>query len=148
VAWADAWGRADSDAGVTWADPAAVHSGDGGFACAVSGDEARSRCAEFGGEVVRRRRGRPRKAGRRKRSGDLVVRPDKPAAIAATMPHRRALGEKAVDQLAESELGRLALRGEAGAGDRRGGLCAALAGVHREPLCSQSPCSRAGANSG
>ena len=36
----------------------------------------------------------------------------KPAAIAATMPHRRALGEKAVDQLAESELGRLALRGE------------------------------------
>ena len=36
------------------------------------------------------------------------------------MPHRRALGEKAVDQLAESELGRLALRGEAGAGDRRG----------------------------
>ena len=28
------------------------------------------------------------------------------------MPHRRALGEKAVDQLAESELGRLALRGE------------------------------------
>jgi hypothetical protein len=59
-----------------------------------------------------RRRGRPRKAGRRKRSGDLVVRPDKPAAIAATMPHRRALGEKAVDQLAESELGRLALRGE------------------------------------
>ena len=97
---------------------------------------------------MRRRRGRPRKAGRRKRSGDLAVRPDKPAAIAATMPHRRALGEKAVDQLAESELGRLALRGEAGAGDRRGGLCAALAGVHREPLCSQSPCSRAGANSG
>ena len=42
------------------------------------------------------------------RSGDLVVRPDKPAAIAATMPHRCALGEKTVDQLAESELGRLA----------------------------------------
>ena len=86
---------------------------------------------------------RPRKAGRRKRSGDLVVRPDKPAAIAATMPHPRALGKKAVDQFAESELGRLALRGElepvlATAG---GGLCAALAGVHREPLCSQSPCS-------
>ena len=80
---------------------------------------------------------------RRKRSGDLVVRPDKPAAIAATMPHPRALGKKAVDQFAESELGRLALRGElepvlATAG---GGLCAALAGVHREPLCSQSPCS-------
>ena len=56
---------------------------------------------------MRRPRGRPRKAGRRKRSGDLVVRP----AIAAPMPHRRALGEKAVE-LAESELGRLALRGE------------------------------------
>ena len=70
---------------------------------------------------MRRRRGRPRKAGRRKRSGDLVVRPDKPAAIAATMPHRRALGEKAVDQLAESKLGRLALRrARAGAGDRPG----------------------------
>ena len=48
-----------------------------------------------------------------------------------------SLGEKAVDQLAESELGRLALRGELEPvpGDRRGGLCAALAGVHREPLC-------------
>jgi hypothetical protein len=56
-------------------------------------------------------------------------------AAQALMPHRRALGEKAVDQLAESELGRLALRTRARAGDRRGGLCAALAGVHREPLC-------------
>jgi len=54
----------------------------------------------------------------------------------------RGWGRKAVDQLAESELGRLALRrARAGAGDRRGGLCAALAGVHREPLRSQSPCS-------
>jgi hypothetical protein len=35
-----------------------------------------------------------------------------PAQIAARMPHRRASEEKAVDQLAESELGRLALRGE------------------------------------
>ena len=95
----------------------------------VSGNEAWEGCAKFGGEVVRRPRGRPRKVGRRKRSGDLVVRPDKPAAIAATIPHRHALGEKAVDQLAESELGRLALRrARAGAGDRRGGLCAALAG--------------------
>jgi len=81
------------------------------------------------------------KAGHRHRSGDLVKAPkESPAAMAATMPHRRALGEKAVDQLAESELGRLALRrARAGAGDRRGGLCAALAGVHRafvlpEPL--------------
>ena len=112
-----------------------MHSGDGVIACAVSGDEAWEGCAEFGGEVMRRRRGRPRKAGHRKRSGDLVVRPDKPAAIAATVPHRRALGEKAVDQLAESELGRLALawRARAGAGDRRGGLRA---------------CSAPGANSG
>jgi hypothetical protein len=61
---------------------------------AVSGNEAWEGCAEFGGEVVRRPRGRPRKAGRRKRSGDLVVRPDKPAAITATMPHRRALGRR------------------------------------------------------
>ena len=84
---------------------------------------------------MRRRRGRPRKAGRLKRSGDLVVRPDKPAAIAATMPHRHALGEKAVDQLAESELGHLALRGELEPVLATAGLCAALAGVHREPLC-------------
>jgi len=83
-----------------------------------------------------RRRGRKRKAGHRTRSGRLVHDPRlSPAAIAATMPHRHALGEKAVDQLAESELGRLALRrARAGAGDRRGGLCAALAGVHREPF--------------
>ena len=51
------------------------------------------------------------KAGHRTRSGRLVHDPRlSPAAIAATMPHRHALGEKAVDQLAESELGRLALR--------------------------------------
>src|SRR5262249_61639368 len=62
---------------------------------------------------MKRRAGRRRKTGRRKPSGDLVSAPrPTPAAIAATMPHRRALGEKAVDQLAESELGRLALRGE------------------------------------
>jgi len=101
------WSRADT--GITAVDWVEVCGGDGDVAWAVSGDEAWEGCAEFGGEVVRRRRGRPRKGGR---SGDLVVRPDKPAAIAATMPHRRALGEKAVDQLAESELGRLALRGE------------------------------------
>src|SRR5262245_64266993 len=60
-----------------------------------------------------RRRGRKRKAGHRTRSGRLVHDPRlSSAAIAATMPHRHALGEKAVDQLAESELGRLALRGE------------------------------------
>ena len=98
--------------------------------------EAWAGCEEFGGSAMGRR-GRKRKAGHRTRSGRLVHDPRlSPAAIAATMPHRHALGEKAVDQLAESELGRLAL------GDRRGGLCAALAGVHREPLCSQSPLAR------
>jgi hypothetical protein len=54
---------------------------------------------------MRRRAGRRRKVGRRKPSGDLVSAPrPMPAQIAARMPHRRALGEKAVDQLAESEL--------------------------------------------
>jgi hypothetical protein len=87
---------------------------------------------------MRRRAGRRRKVGRRKPSGDLVSAPrPMPAQIAARMPHRRALEEKALISLAESELGRLALRrARAGAGDRRGGLRAALAGVHREPLCS------------
>src|SRR5262245_2660903 len=63
---------------------------------------------------MRRRRGRPRKAGQRYRSGDRR-KPAKPAVspreIAARMPHRRGLGEKAVDQRAETELGRLVLRG-------------------------------------
>ena len=58
---------------------------------------------------MRRRARRRRKAGRRKPSGDLVSAPrPTPAQIAARMPHRRALGEKSVDQLAS----RLALRGE------------------------------------
>ena len=64
-------------------------------------------------------------------------------AAQALMPHRRALGEKAVDQLAESELGRLALRGEleqvlatAGADYARH-----WRGYIARPLRSQSPCS-------
>jgi hypothetical protein len=60
---------------------------------------------------MRRRRGRPRKAGMRHKSGDLRHVVETPAAIAAAMPHRRGLGELAVDQRAETELGRLALRG-------------------------------------
>jgi len=49
--------------------------------------------------AMRRRAGRRRKVGRRKPSGDLVSAPrPKPAQIAARMPHRRALEEKAVDQ--------------------------------------------------
>jgi hypothetical protein len=59
---------------------------------------------------MRRRRGRPRKAGLRHKSGDLRHVVETPAAIAAAMPHRRGLGEQAVDQRAETELGRLVLR--------------------------------------
>lgn len=63
----------------------------------------------------KRRRGRPRKPGQRYRSGNL--RPShepavSPAAIAATQPHRKGLGERAADQLGESELGRMVLRGQ------------------------------------
>ena len=64
----------------------------------------------------RRRKGRPRKTGLRYRNGNL--RPSShepavsPAAIAATQPHRQGLGDRAVDAAAESELGRLALRGQ------------------------------------
>ena len=61
----------------------------------------------------RRKGGRPRKTGNRYKNGHL--RPtltESPREIAARMPHRRALGEKAVDPAAESELGRMRLRGE------------------------------------
>src|SRR5262245_9480190 len=61
---------------------------------------------------MRRRRGRARKVGRRHRSGDLVRQAETPRQIASSMPHRRGLGEKATDQRAESELGRLVLRGD------------------------------------
>ena len=62
----------------------------------------------------KRRKGRPRKAGQRYRNGNLRPKNEpaiSPAAIAATQPHRAGLGERAADQLAESELGRLCLRG-------------------------------------
>jgi len=64
--------------------------------------------------MASRRKGRPRKAGHRYRSGNLRPKHEaavSPAAIAATQPHRRGLGDQAADQLAESILGRLALRG-------------------------------------
>lgn len=61
---------------------------------------------------MRKRRGRPRKAGARHPGGRLVKRQaESPRVIAALMPHRRGLGERAVDQRAETELGRLVLRG-------------------------------------
>jgi hypothetical protein len=57
-----------------------------------------------------KRRGRPRKPGKRYRSGDL--KPESPREIAARLPHRRGLVPEArCDQRAESELGRLVLRG-------------------------------------
>jgi hypothetical protein len=63
----------------------------------------------------KRRRGRPRKNGHRYRNGNL--RPShepavSPAAIAATQPHRKGLGDRAADQRAENELGRMAIRGQ------------------------------------
>jgi hypothetical protein len=61
----------------------------------------------------KRRRGRPRKNGPRHSNGHLKRQPaDSPRAMAARMPHRRGLGEHLLDQLAESELGRMVLRGE------------------------------------
>src|SRR5215475_5629139 len=59
---------------------------------------------------MKRKRGRPRKAGRRLRSGRLVG--PSPREVAAGMPHRRGLGEDAASQLGENELGRLILKGQ------------------------------------
>jgi hypothetical protein len=63
----------------------------------------------------KRRKGRPRKTGPRHKNGHLkrTADPtDSPRAIASRMPHRRGLGEQALDPAAESELGRMRLRGE------------------------------------
>ena len=61
----------------------------------------------------KRRRGRPRKAGPRHKNGHLkAVMVESPRERAAHMPHRRGLGEQALDPAAESELGRMRLRGE------------------------------------
>src|SRR5262245_10058018 len=61
---------------------------------------------------MKRRRGRHRKAGPRTAAGRRVKPAVSPREIAATMPHRRGLGEKATDQLAATVLGRLVLRGD------------------------------------
>jgi hypothetical protein len=58
------------------------------------------------------RRGRKRKSGRRYPGGKYMPERESPAARAKQMPHRRALGAKAVDQLAENELGRMVLAGD------------------------------------
>jgi hypothetical protein len=61
----------------------------------------------------RRRKGKPRKPGPRYPSGRLRHEPAvSPAAIAAAQPHRQGLGDHALDQLAESELGRMVIRGQ------------------------------------
>jgi len=61
----------------------------------------------------KRRRGRPRKTGSRHKKGHLkAVMAESPRERAAHMPHRRGLGEQSSDPAAESELGRMRLRGE------------------------------------
>jgi hypothetical protein len=62
--------------------------------------------------MSKQRRGRPRKTGPRLANGHLKAPRDSPRAIAAAMPHRRGLGDHAVDPHAETELGRMLLRGE------------------------------------
>lgn len=59
------------------------------------------------------KRGRKRKSTRKRHPGGQLVRArgESPTQVAAGMPHRRDLGAKAVDQRAECELGRMALRG-------------------------------------
>lgn len=62
-----------------------------------------------------RRKGRPRRNGPRNRGGRLKRGPAiTPRQVAASQPHRRGLGELALDQRAETELGRMAIRGELG----------------------------------
>ena len=58
-----------------------------------------------------KRRGRKRKLGKRNARGLLIHERESPAARAREMPHRRGL-EHPEDQLAESELGRMQLRGD------------------------------------
>jgi hypothetical protein len=63
----------------------------------------------------RRRRGRPRKTGHRYPSGNLRAKHEtaiSPATVAATQPHRKGLGDTAIDQKAECELGRMVLRSQ------------------------------------
>jgi hypothetical protein len=62
--------------------------------------------------VVKRRRGRPRKSGQRYRSGKLKITHENPLTTARQQPHRKGLGDRVLDQRAESALGRMALREE------------------------------------
>ncbi len=57
--------------------------------------------------------GRKRKTGARYPSGDLVRHRDSPRSVAASMPHRRTVpADDRHDHRAESELGRMAMRGQ------------------------------------
>ncbi len=57
------------------------------------------------------RAGRKRRSGRRHPNGRLALeRGESPREIARRMPHRREFGEAALDQRAESSLGRLVLQ--------------------------------------
>jgi hypothetical protein len=61
----------------------------------------------------RRKGGRPRKTGPRHKNGHLkAVMAESPRERATHMPHRRGLGDNASDPDAESELGRMRLRGQ------------------------------------
>ena len=60
---------------------------------------------------MKRRAGRKRKAGARHPGGKLKQAHESPAVRAAAMPHRKGLAHPE-DQLGESELGRMVLRGE------------------------------------
>src|SRR5262245_57398518 len=63
--------------------------------------------------MAKARYGRPRKNRPRQKNGHLKRAPAVSLReIAATMPHRRGLGDNATSQLAETELGRMCLRGE------------------------------------
>lgn len=63
----------------------------------------------------KRIKGRPRKAGPRHRNGHLkrttASLAESPRERAASMPHRKGLGDNAADPHAETELGRMLLRG-------------------------------------
>lgn len=62
---------------------------------------------------MHKRRGRTRKIGPRHKNGHLrAVMAESPRERAAHMPHRRGLGDNALDAGAECELGRMRLRGQ------------------------------------
>ena len=89
--------------------------------------------------VSKRRKGRPRKTGPRHRNGHLklAVMAESPRERASRMPHRRGLGEHAADPAAESELGRMRIRGEVSEPEETAGYVYAphVAGVRQHAGC-------------